>query len=46
MIYIFIILILAGCTFEPIREFNNDEQQDLGCYGKYGGQLGYCDRRR
>lgn len=41
-----VMLILVGCSSEPIRQFNVDDEQDHSCYGTYGGQIGYCDKRR
>ena len=46
MKYIIIILMLTGCGYEPIREFNLDDTQDGSCYGKFGGRYGYCDVTR
>ncbi len=41
------IYLIMGCVSAPASgPFNNDDRQDPGCYGKYGSQWGYCDRRR
>ena len=37
-------LIMTSCYTDPVRQFNNDEKQDLSCYNKYGGRWGYCDK--
>lgn len=37
------IIILAGCTSTPIKEFNSDDQQDGSCYATMGGIRGYCN---
>ncbi len=38
-------ILLTNCT-QPTRVFNRDDEQDASCYGKYGGQWGYCDKRK
>lgn len=44
---IILFLFLVGCASHPDgRMYNHDEEQDLDCYAKFGGQWGFCDATR
>lgn len=39
-----IILNATGCSNEPIREYNHEDEQDWNCRHGFGGVLGYCSK--
>ncbi len=32
-----------GCAQKEVRQYNQDDVQNLACYASYGGEKGYCD---
>lgn len=45
ILLLILIWFLLDCTHTPVFGiYNHEHEQDWSCYGKYGGQFGYCDK--
>lgn len=42
IILVTVLSVLTGCTNEPLRQYNSEDNIDVSCYGTYGAALGYC----
>lgn len=41
-ILVFISLFMLACSFEPLRQFDTDDEESLSCLQSHGGMHGYC----
>lgn len=40
-----LLVLLTACSTDQLtRLYNQDDLQDPACYGKFGGEWGYCDK--